>query len=64
VFIARKLIFAVAALMFTVSHPQTSAAQLLYTRTGDTNVSFTVNTQPTPDAVFPDGFLIQNSGRG
>jgi hypothetical protein len=48
--------------MFAVNYAHTSAGQLLYTLNGDTNISFTVNTQPIPDAVFPDGFVIQNVG--
>ena len=59
-FIMRKPILAAAALLLAAGHAQASAAQLLYTLTGDTNVSFTVDAQPVPDTVFPDGFVIRN----
>jgi hypothetical protein len=59
-FIARKLILVIAALVLAANHAQAGAAQLLYILTGDTSASFTVNTKPVPDVVFPDGFLIRN----
>lgn len=59
-FIVRKLILAVLVLLGATTHAQAGAAQLLYTLTGDTEVTFTVATQPIPDVVFPDGFLIRN----
>lgn len=59
-FIVRKLILVIAGLVLASSHAHVGAAQLLYRLTGDTDVTFTVDTQPVPDVVFPDGFLIRN----
>jgi hypothetical protein len=60
VFNVGKLILTATALVLATNHAQAGAAQLLYTLTGDTNVSFTLDAEPVPDAVYPDGFLIRN----
>ena len=49
------------ASMFVLLLPvPASAAQILYELVGDDELSFTLNSTPSPDALQPDGFVIRS----